>query len=66
MELRFHRELYTQDGIQSAVAAFADFLDLELQSDSQDVFIVKLQGEVPEQTFLEFQNYALGASIEGM
>jgi len=66
MELRFHRELYTQDGIQSAVAAFTDFLDLEFHSSSEDVFIVKLEGEVPDEALLEFQNYALGASIEGI
>ena len=66
MELRFHRDLYTRDGVESAITAFSDFLDMQLENSSEDVFIVKLKGEGFNETLLEFQNYALGASIEGI
>jgi hypothetical protein len=66
IELVFARDLYSGFAVDSAVNAYAEFADCQLE-ERPDAWVVSLtsSGEHDERTIAdELANYALGATIE--
>ena len=65
-ELRFDRTLYLGEAVDEAVKAFDRFASFELSDDENDWIVrVKPHSEKHESRIIgEFQNFALGKTIE--
>jgi hypothetical protein len=69
ISLRFHKNLYSIDAVEAAVAAFDSFASFG-RSDESDHLIVELsimQPDLDEPTLAgEFANYVLGATVDSV
>ncbi len=66
-ELRFRTDLYSNDAIDVAVAAYASFATIErAQADGVEILrVAAFEGEDEKYLAGEIANYVLGATVDG-
>lgn len=66
-ELRFHKQLYSEQALEIAVSAFEAFASIERRDDPEHLVVVFTAGDVAGEKELagEFSNYVLGATVDG-
>lgn len=66
-QLRFHKQLYSEQGLQVAVTAFQQIARIERADDPEHLVVNFVANDSAQELDLagEFSNYVLGATVDG-
>lgn len=66
-QLRFHKQLYSEQALQVAAAAFQDFAQIDRADEADHLVVTFAARDAAQELELagEFSNYVLGATIDG-
>ena len=64
-DLRFHKQLYSEQALEVAVSAFKEFAQIERRDESDHLVVTFAANDATQESELagEFSNYVLGATV---